>query len=414
MALLVQKFGGTSLGSVARIETVADIIQKTIDNSNQVVIVVSAMAGETDRLLNLASQITHDASPRELDVLLSTGEQVSIALLALALLKRNIKAKSYTGGQVYILTNSNHTDANIIDINLDNIKQDLQENNIIPIIAGFQGIDKNNNITTFGRGGSDVTAVALAAALNANECQIYTDVDGVYTADPRIINDARLINIINSDIMLEMSSEGAKVLQYKAAYFAKQYNIPVRILSSFTSHSQGTLISCKNKDTEKTFISGLAVNKNIVLFTISNIPIDSQINLQIAQILSANHIIIDMFVQNIFADLIEVSFIVDSHYYNKTCLLLDSLLNKNDCKYNKISFVNNPDIAKISLIGLGVKCNTEIISTVFAVLSKHNININLFSSTEIKVSLCIAEEKLREATKLLHKAFSLDEKARVV
>ncbi len=408
MALLVQKFGGTSLGSISRIEAAADIVKKSYDLGNDIVVVVSAMAGETDKLLSLASQISNHPVLRELDVLLSTGEQVSIALMTMALIKRGLKAKSYTGSQVYILTDNKYTKASIVNIQTEHLKEDLKSGNVV-VVAGFQGIDQDGNITTFGRGGSDITAVALAAALSSDECQIYTDVDGVYTTDPNIVPEAQLIESIGCNEMLELASAGSKVLQHRAVHFAKQYKVPVRVLSSFNP-GEGTLVSFEDKKLERPVISGIACNRNEVRFTVSNMTHDAKVGARIIESLSECHIPIDMFMQNFQAsDTMELTFTVHYEDNKKVLILLQDILA--DIKNTILS--HDLDIAKISVVGLGMRSNAEVINTIFSTLTRNQISIKLFNSSETKVSVCVAEEDLEHAARLLHRVFALHEQEAV-
>ena len=403
MAVFVYKFGGTSVGSVERIKAVAEKIKKARDQGDHIVAVVSAMSGETNRLTSLAKEIQVDPTDREMDVLLSTGEQVTMALLSMALHEIDCPACSYTGGQVRILTDSMHTKARIRKIDDKKIKQDLDQGRVV-VVAGFQGIDENNNITTLGRGGSDTTAVALAAALKADECHIYTDVDGVYTTDPRVEPKARRLDKITFEEMLEMASLGSKVLQIRSVEFAGKYNVALRVLSTF-KEGNGTLITYEESQMERALISGIAFNRDEAKLTITGVPDLPGIASKILCPVADKNIEIDMIIQNIAADeTTDFTFTVHRNDYQKTKDVLDEI-----CKELGAKQVTGDDaIVKVSVVGVGMRSHAGIASTMFKVLADEGINIRMISTSEIKISVVVDEKYLELAVRALHKAFDLD------
>lgn len=404
MALLVQKFGGTSVGTVERIEAVADKVKGFRDRGDDVVVVVSAMSGETNRLLGLAGDITDDPTPRELDVLVSTGEQVTIALLSMALNKRGCPARSYTGGQVKILTDSTHNKARIVDIDEANMRQDLNDGRVV-VVAGFQGVDEFGNITTLGRGGSDTTAVALAAALKADECQIYTDVDGVYTTDPRVVDDARRMEKVTFEEMIEMASLGSKVLQIRSVEFAGKYNVPLRVLSSFQD-GPGTLITTEDdEDMEQPLVSGIAFNRDEAKLTLVGVPDIPGIASKILRPVSDENIEVDMIVQNIGLDnTTDFTFTVHRNDFKRAKAILDTVCENLGAE----RVVDANDIAKVSIVGVGMRSHAGVATTMFDALSDEGINIQMISTSEIKISVVIDEKYLELAVRTLHSAFELE------
>lgn len=404
MALYVQKYGGTSVGSVERIEAVADKLQSFKAQGHDLVVVVSAMSGETNRLIGLARDIQPQPNSREMDVLVSTGEQVTIALLCMALEKRGVAARSYTGSQVRILTDSAHTKARIQDIEVGAMQEDLQLGRVI-VVAGFQGVDADGNITTLGRGGSDTTGVALAAALKADECQIYTDVDGVYTTDPRVVEGASRLEKITFEEMLEMASLGSKVLQIRAVEFAGKYNVPLRVLSSFTE-GPGTLITTEDDTTvEKPVISGIAFNRDEAKLTVVGVPDVPGVASKILGPVSRANIEVDVIVQNIAADnTTDFTFTVHRNDYDAT----EKVLNQVAEELGAREVVGDNKIAKVSLVGVGMRSHAGVASKMFDVLADENINIQMISTSEIKISVVIAEKYLELAVRALHSAFELD------
>lgn len=409
MALYVQKYGGTSVGSVERIEAVADKVAGFRAEGHDIVVVVSAMSGETNRLIALAKDIQDSPNPREMDVLVSTGEQVTIALLSMALNKRGVAARSYTGGQVKILTDSSHTKARIQDIEVESMREDLNAGRVI-VVAGFQGIDDNGNITTLGRGGSDTTGVALAAALRADECQIYTDVDGVYTTDPRVVDTAQRLDKITFEEMLEMASLGSKVLQIRAVEFAGKYKVPLRVLSSFQD-GPGTLISIEDDDTvEKPVISGIAFNRDEAKLTVVGVPDVPGVASRILGPVSRENIEVDIIVQNVAADkTTDFTFTVHRNDYQAA----EAVLQKVAAELGAREVVGDSKIAKVSIVGVGMRSHAGVASKMFDALAAENINIQMISTSEIKVSVVIAEKYLELAVRALHSTFDLD-KADVV
>jgi aspartate kinase len=403
MALIVQKYGGTSVGSVERIQAVADKVIETQKQGHQVVVVVSAMSGETDRLLSLAKSISQTPTPRELDVLLSTGEQSTIALLSMALQAKGQAAVSYTGGQVHIRTDNEHNKARIVEIEGARVHKQLEEGKVV-VIAGFQGIDEDGNITTLGRGGSDTTAVAMAAALKADECRIYTDVDGVYTADPRIVSDAQRLPTITYEEMLEMASLGSKVLQIRSVEFARKYNVNLRVLSSFED-GPGTLITDEDENMEAALISGIAHNRDEAKLTIVGVPDMPGIASQILGPIADANIEVDMIVQNVGLDnCTDFTFTVNRADYEKALSILKKIAEL--IKAKDVSGDNR--IVKISVVGVGMRSHAGIASAMFKALAKEGINIQMISTSEIKVSVVVAENYLELGVRTLHAAFGLE------
>ncbi len=407
MALIVEKYGGTSVGSIERINAVAEKVSKTHDAGNQMVVVVSAMSGETNRLLEMAKEINPDMPAREADVLVSTGEQVTIALLCMALIKNGQKARSYTGGQVRIETDTSHGRARIQNIDDSRIKKDLAKGKII-VVAGFQGVDSEGNITTLGRGGSDTSAVALAAALKAEECRIYTDVDGVYTADPRIVPEARRMDEITFEEMLELSSLGAKVLQIRAVEFAGKYKVPLRVLSSFED-GPGTLISYEvNRNMERAVIAGIAHNADEAKLTITGVPDHPGVAHSILGGIAEKEINVDMIIQNIAADeTTDFTFTVPRADYESA----KSILAKVSEELGARGVTGDNSIAKVSIVGMGMRSHTGVADLMFATLAEEGINIKMISTSEIKVSVVIDDKYTELAVRALHRAFGLDQES---
>jgi len=415
MALIVQKFGGTSVGTAERIENVADRITQFRARGDDIVVVVSAMSGETNRLVSLAHSIDETPNEREYDVLLSTGEQVTIALLSMALNKRGVTARSYTGSQVHILTDSAHNKARILDIEEKNLRSELDQGRVI-VVAGFQGVDESGNITTLGRGGSDTTAVALAAALKADECQIYTDVDGVYTTDPRVVPEARRLDKITFEEMLEMASLGSKVLQIRAVEFAGKYNVPLRVLSSFDEPNfdddgnNGTLITFeKEKDKEgsemeQALISGIAFNRDEAKLTILGVPDEPGVAYKILGPIGDNNIEIDMIIQNIGADgTTDFTFTV----HRNDLSAAKDIMTTTASELGARELVCDDKIVKISIVGVGMRSHAGIASKMFKALAEEGINIIMISTSEIKISVVVAEKYLELGVRTLHAAFDL-------
>jgi len=404
MALLVQKFGGTSVGTTERIEVVADKVCRFRKEGHDVVVVVSAMSGETNRLIALANDIMDEPTPREMDVLVSTGEQVTIALLSMALQKRGCDARSYTGSQVRILTDSSHTKARIKQIDEQRMREDLDAGRVV-VVAGFQGIDDNGNITTLGRGGSDTTAVALAAALKADECQIYTDVDGVYTTDPRVVDSARRLERITFEEMLEMASLGSKVLQIRSVEFAGKYNVPLRVLSSF-QEGEGTLITFEDENAmEQPVVSGIAFNRDEAKLTISGVPDTPGSALRILKPVSDANIEVDMIVQNVGEDnKTAFTFTVHRNDFKRAQEVLRGVT----AELGAGEVGGDTKIAKVSIVGVGMRSHAGVATKMFEALSNEGINIQMISTSEIKISVVIDEKYLELAVRALHSAFELD------
>jgi len=409
VALIVQKYGGTSVGSPDRIKNVARRVAKFKAQGHQVVVVVSAMSGETNRLIALAKEIQKHPDPRELDVVVSTGEQVTIGLLAMALKDAGLKAKSYTGAQVRILTDSAFTKARIVSIDEQNIRADL-DNDCVVIVAGFQGVDEEGNITTLGRGGSDTTGVAVAAALRADECQIYTDVDGVYTTDPRVVPEARRLKSITFEEMLEMASLGSKVLQIRSVEFAGKYKVKLRVLSSFEEEGEGTLITFEEDDKmEQAIISGIAFNRDEAKITVLGVPDKPGIAYQILGPVSDANIDVDIIIQNVGVDgTTDFSFTVHRNEFAKA---MDILKSKVQPHIGARNVVGDDRAAKVSVVGVGMRSHVGIASKMFRALADEGINIQMISTSEIKISVVIDEKYLELAVRVLHKAFDLDQEA---
>ena len=403
MALYVQKFGGTSVGSLERIEAVAERVKLTRAQGHDVVVVVSAMSGETNRLLGMAQQLDPDADRREVDVLISTGEQVTIALLAIALNQRGCPAVSMTGDQVRIHTDSAYGKARISRIDTDPVRAQLDAGKVV-VIAGFQGRDEHNAITTLGRGGSDTTAVAVAAAIKADECQIFTDVDGVYTTDPRIEPKARRLATITFEEMLEMASLGAKVLQIRSVEFAGKYRVPLRVLSSFTD-GEGTLITYGGERMEAPLVSGIAFNRNEASLTILGVPDKPTVAARILGPISDANIDVDMIVQNSLGDgSADFTFTVNRDDYRRARALLEATATE----LGASCVQGNEAIAKVSIVGVGMWNHPGVARTMFRVLGENGINMQLISTSEIKISVVVDEKYLELAVRALHDAFELD------
>ena len=404
MALIVQKYGGTSVGTIERIQAVADQVIAAKKAGNRIVVVVSAMRGETDRLLSLAKTLAHTPTPRELDVLLATGEQVTIALLSMALAEKGCPAVSYTGGQVHIRTDNKHNKARIVDIESARVHKALEQGRIV-VVAGFQGIDEDGNITTLGRGGSDTTAVAMATALRADECRIYTDVDGVYTADPRIVDAACRIPVISYEEMLEMASLGSRVLQIRAVEFARKYNINLRVLSSFED-GPGTLITHEEHNMEKPLISGIAHNKDEAKLTLIGVADRPGIASKILGPIAAANIEVDMIVQNVVVrdNTTDFTFTVHRNDYEKAL----TLLKRNAAGIGARDVTGDNRIVKISVVGVGMRSHAGIASLMFRTLAAEGINIQMISTSEIKISVVVAEKYLELGVRSLHAAFGLE------
>jgi aspartate kinase len=404
MALIVQKYGGTSVGSVERIHRVAERVVRFHEAGHRLVVVLSAMSGETDRLVRLAHEVTPDPDEREMDMLLSTGERVTIALLAMELRGRGINASSFTGRQVGIITNSTHTKARIARITAERIKEALADG-IIPIVAGFQGINERSDVTTLGRGGSDLTAVALAAALKADRCIIYTDVNGVYTADPNIVPNARRLEKVSYEEMLELASLGAKVLQSRSVEFAARYRVPVEVQSSFTEE-QGTLVATEDADMERVTVSGVTGDRNQAKITIVGVPDRPGIAARVFGRVAEANILVDMIIQNVGqGELTDISFTVPRADLGKSVDLVQRVVKDIEAK----SMTVTDSIAKVSLVGVGMRTHSGVAAKMFQVLSEEGINIQMISTSEIKISCVIDEKYLELAIRTLHAAFQLDE-----
>ena len=404
MGLIVQKYGGTSVGSPERIAAVAEKVMGYRDRGHQVVVVVSAMSGETDRLIKLARAISVKPDPRELDVLLATGEQSTIALLCMALHERGCPARSYTGPQVHILTDSAFNKARIQAIDGARVRKDLSEGKVV-VVAGFQGVDEQGNITTLGRGGSDTTAVALAAALKADECQIYTDVDGVYTTDPRVVPQARRLNRITFEEMLELASLGSKILQIRSVEFAGKYNVPLRVLSSFME-GEGTLITYEDESMENPLISGIAFNRDEAKITVLGVPDQPGVAHRVLGPVAAANIEVDMIIQNISTsgDTTDFTFTVHRNDYDKAMAVIGAAAKE----LNAREVSGDSKIVKISLVGVGMRSHAGIAATMFKALADEGINIRMIATSEIKVSVVIDEKYLELGVRALHDAFQLD------
>ncbi len=405
MALIVQKYGGTSVANVERIRAVAERVAKFKMLGHQVVVVLSAMSGETNRLIALAKGIQALPDPRELDMLVSTGEQVTIALLAMALKDLGLKAKSYTGSQVQILTDNAHTKARILNIDETNMRRDLDAGHVL-VVAGFQGVDADGNITTLGRGGSDTTGVALAAALKADECQIYTDVDGVYTTDPRIVPEARRLKTVTFEEMLEMASLGSKVLQIRAVEFAGKFKVKLRVLSSFQDEGDGTLITFEENDTmEHAIISGIAFSRDEAKITVVGVPDQPGIAYQILGPVADANIDVDMIVQNVgHANSTDFTFTVHRNDFAKAMDIVKATAATIDAR----EVIGDDNIAKVSIVGVGMRSHVGIARKMFETLAQENINLKMISTSEIKISVVVEDKYLELAVRALHQAFELD------
>ncbi len=403
VALIVEKFGGTSVADIERINHVANRVIRTAQQGNQVVVVLSAMAGETNHLIQLANAVSDNAPSRELDMLMSTGEQKTIALLSMALAREGCKAKSYVASQIPIVTSDKHGKARVQKIDQQKLIADL-ENGFVTVVAGFQGVTEDQEITTLGRGGSDTTAVALAAALGADECRIYTDVDGVMTADPRVVPDAQVLKHITAEEMLELSSVGAKVLQIRAMEFAHKYNVPLRVLSSFND-SEGTLITSEESSMEQPLITGIAYNANEAKLTVRGVPDRPGIASKVFGPIADAQINVDMIVQNVGSDNnTDVTFTVDRSEYHASLDILEQI--NRDIGAEQI--VATDDIAKISLVGVGMRSHSGIATKMFSTLAAEGINIQMISTSEIKISVIVDQKYVELGVRALHRAFDLD------
>lgn len=406
MALIVQKYGGTSVGSVELIQRVADRVAQTRQAGYDLVVVLSAMSGETDRLVRLASEVTPSPDEREMDMLLSTGERITIALLAMSLRGRGFNARSFTGRQVGIMTEGSHTKARIARVAADRIREALTEG-VIPIVAGFQGINERSDVTTLGRGGSDLTAVALAAALKADQCTIYTDVDGVYTADPSIVPSARRLDKVSYEEMLELASLGAKVLQGRSVEFAARHNVPLVVQSSF-KEGQGTRVANEDADMERMAVAGVTGDRNQAKLTIIGVPDRPGIAARVFGPVAEANIIVDMIIQNVGqGSLTDISFTVPRADLGRAMSLVQRVVKEIEAKSVEVTEA----IAKVSLVGVGMRSHSGVASRMFEVLSREGINIMMISTSEIKISCVIDEKYLELAIRALHAAFGLDEAA---
>lgn len=405
MALIVQKYGGTSMGSPERIRNVARRVARFRAEGHQVVVVVSAMSGETNRLIALAKEIQATPDPRELDVVISTGEQVTIGLLCMALKDAGLQAKSYTGPQVRILTDDAFNKARILSIDEANIRADLDAGQVV-VVAGFQGVDEAGNITTLGRGGSDTTGVALAAALKADECQIYTDVDGVYTTDPRIVPEARKLDTVTFEEMLEMASLGSKVLQIRSVEFAGKYKVKLRVLSSFQDEGEGTLITVEEgKNMEQPIISGIAFNRDEAKLTVLGVPDRPGIAYQLLGPIADANIDVDMIIQNVGRDgTTDFSFTVNRPEFEKAKAVLESVRQHIGAR----EIIGDNKICKVSAVGVGMRSHPGVASQMFRALAEEGINIQMISTSEIKISVVLDEKYLELAVRVLHRSFGLD------
>ena len=408
MALIVQKYGGTSVGGVDRIKAVARRVARWKAKGHQIVVVPSAMAGETNRLIGLANEIQSTPDPRELDVIAATGEQVTIGLLAMALAGAGVKARSYTGAQVRVVTDSAHTKARIVSIDDDRLRADLAAGTV-PVVAGFQGVDGAGNITTLGRGGSDTSAVALAAALKADECQIYTDVDGVYTTDPRIVPEARRLKTVTFEEMLEMASLGSKVLQIRSVEFAGKYRVRLRVLSSFEEEGDGTLITFEEDEKmEQAVISGIAFNRDEAKITVMGVPDRPGIAYAILGPIADANIDVDMIIQNASVDdITDFSFTVHRNDYQKAM----DIAKKVQAHIGARALSGDNKVCKVSMVGVGMRSHVGIASQMFRTLAEEGINIEMISTSEIKISVVVDEKYMELAVRVLHKAFGLDQSA---
>lgn len=404
MALLIQKFGGTSVGNVERIHRIAELIERTRHAGNQVVVVLSAMSGETDRLWRLAHEVTPYPDARELDVLLSSGERVTIALLAMKLRSRGINARSFTGRQVGIVTNSSHTRARIAKVTADPVRRALAEG-VLPIVAGFQGVNERSEVTTLGRGGSDLTAVALAATLRADRCVIFTDVDGVSTADPNVVHAAKRIPKLSYEEMLELSSLGAKVLQARSVEFAAKYRVPVEVKSSF-QEGEGTLVTHEDVDMERAVVSGVTGDRNQAKITVVGVPDQPGIAANLFGAVAGSSILVDMIIQNVSHQdsLTDISFTVPRNDLARAMALVKRTANEIGAR----SVETTEKIAKVSLVGVGMRSHSGVASRMFQALAREKMNIMMISTSEIKISCVLDEENLDNAVQALHKEFGLE------
>ena len=401
--LIVKKFGGTSVANAERIEAVADIVEQTVNEGNKVTVVLSAMGNKTDELISLAKEISPEPNLREYDALVSTGEQVSVALLAMALLKRGIKGKSYTAYQLGIKTNSSHSRARILDVDVEEVKKEI-EDGVVPVITGFQGMNELGDITTLGRGGSDTTGVALAVALKADECQIYTDVDGVFTTDPRVYDKAKLLKNVSFEEMLELSSMGAKVLQLRAVEYASKFNMPIRVLSSFKP-GEGTLVQEEKNIMERPIVSGISSIDTEAKLTVRKVPDVPGVAAKILGPISDAGIDVDVIVQNIGADITtDFTFTVDKSDFSKA----ETILKETSKSLGGGQVEVDSDIAKISIVGRGMRANAGVASKMFQALAINEINISMITTSEIKISVVIKKNEMKDAMKALHDAFDLD------
>ena len=400
--IIVQKFGGTSLGSVERIDAVAEII-KNASKKNKIAVVVSAMSGETNRLIDLANSFGNNPDKREFDALVSTGETISSALLSMALHSKGIKARSFSASQIAIRTTSSYSKAKILDVDAKKIL-DVLENDTIPIITGFQGITEGGDITTLGRGGSDATAVAIAAQINANRCDIYTDVDGIFTTDPNIVSNAKKLDSITMEEMLELAGQGAKVVQTRAVEFANKYHVPVRVLSSFNDGS-GTLISLKDESMENALVSGIASQKDQVKFTLHSVGDIPGTAFKILGPISEAEVEVDVIVQNVSIDgKTDFTFTVS----NEDQEIVKKILSNTKDEINYKELIINPDIAKVSLVGAGMRSQSGVASKAFKALSENDVNIQIICTSEIKITMVIKEGEVEKAINVLHEEFELD------
>jgi len=400
--IIIQKFGGTSLGSVERIDAVAEIIKKA-SKKNKIAVVVSAMSGETNRLIDLANSFGNNPDKREFDALVSTGETISSALLSMALHSKGIKARSFSASQIAIRTTSSYSKAKILDVDAKKIL-DVLENDTIPIITGFQGITEGGDITTLGRGGSDATAVAIAAQINANRCDIYTDVDGIFTTDPNIVSNAKKLDSITMEEMLELAGQGARVVQTRAVEFANKYHVPVRVLSSFNDGS-GTLISLKDESMENALVSGIASQKDQVKFTLHSVGDIPGTAFKILGPISEAEVEVDVIVQNVSIDgKTDFTFTVSNEDQETVKKILSDI--KDEINYKEL--IINPDIAKVSLVGAGMRSQSGVASKAFKALSENDVNIQIICTSEIKITMVIKEEEVEKAINVLHEEFELD------
>lgn len=406
MALIVQKYGGTSVANPERIRNLARRVARFRAMGHQIVVVVSAMSGETNRLIALAKEIMPDPDPRELDVMISTGEQVTIGMTSLALMELGIKAKSFTGSQVKILTDDAFTKARILNIDEHNLRADLDAGYVC-VVAGFQGVDSKGSITTLGRGGSDTTGVALAAALKADECQIYTDVDGVYTTDPRVVPEARRLKSITFEEMLELASQGSKVLQIRSVEFAGKYKVKLRVLSSFEEEGDGTLITFEEEENmEQPIISGIAFNRDEAKITVLGVPDTPGIAYQILGPIADANVDVDMIIQNTGADgTTDFTFTVHKNEMNKA---LNILRDKVQTEIKAREIIGDEKVAKVAIVGVGMKSHVGVASKMFRTLAEEGINIQMISTSEIKIAVVIDQKYMELAVRVLHKAFELE------